>query len=214
MLDQEGAKCDEWQLNLVASLLVGRESLPLSSSKRRLQWKRHESANRGQGSASSTLLRGFLLGIKSEPTFVGWGGVCLHLRGCGGISRHMCGSNIRRLWQLPNFSVEAGHFEFLPLASSLALFTQTCRSLPVAGAAESAESKPGSTREHGCNLLEGDQQNRGGGFFLPHSLSFPLLILCFQTKEAEFLRQALQSLETLACSIVCQCYRYAASTAT
>lgn len=36
MLEQEGAKCDEWQLNLVASFSVGRDSLPLGSSKRRL----------------------------------------------------------------------------------------------------------------------------------------------------------------------------------
>lgn len=89
MLDQEGAKCDEWQLNLVVSLLVGRESLPLSSSECRLGWKQQESIHRGQGSASSAVLQGFLLDIKIVCSFVGWGGVSLHLRACRGISRHM-----------------------------------------------------------------------------------------------------------------------------
>lgn len=43
MLGQGDAKCDEWQLNLVASLLVGRKSLPLRRRVRRLRWKRRES---------------------------------------------------------------------------------------------------------------------------------------------------------------------------
>lgn len=97
MLDQESAKCDEWQLNLVSSLLVSREILPLSSSECRFQWK-HEPVHGGQGSASSTLLQGLLFGIRSAWSFMGWGEVALHLRACRGISRRTCGSNIRRIW--------------------------------------------------------------------------------------------------------------------
>lgn len=55
MLDQEGAKCDEWQLNLVASFLVGRDSLPLSSSERRLRWKRRVSGSTGDRDRLATL---------------------------------------------------------------------------------------------------------------------------------------------------------------
>lgn len=99
MLDQEGAKCDEWQLNLVASLLVGRESLPLSSSECRLQWKWCQSTGaRDQPAPLSCEDSSWV----SKVCIVLWAGVecpsTHELVECKGISRHTCGSNIRRRW--------------------------------------------------------------------------------------------------------------------
>lgn len=74
MLDQEGPKCEERQLNLMASLLAGRHRLPLSSSEHGLRREQRVSPSAGPAFGKLLCVSRTPLGYQSVHRFAGLGG--------------------------------------------------------------------------------------------------------------------------------------------
>lgn len=74
MLDQEGPKCEERQLNLMASLLAGRHRLPLSSSEHGLRREQRVSPSAGPAFGKLHVFQGLRLDIKVCIGLLAWEG--------------------------------------------------------------------------------------------------------------------------------------------